>query len=105
MRSEVAVSSRCVLLIYRKGVGLLLVLLSECLIVDSRSILFSEHFAVKSPRYCSAETQREKYIRYRNRKANIVKIRHETGSLSVLPTFFHKINCHSPQLNVSYIKV
>jgi hypothetical protein len=34
---------------------------NEFLLADSRNVLLSYHFAVKSPRYCSGETQEEKY--------------------------------------------
>jgi hypothetical protein len=35
---------------------------NEVLLFDSRIVLLSYHFAVKLPRYCSSETQKEKYI-------------------------------------------
>jgi hypothetical protein len=34
---------------------------NELLIVDSRSVLLSYHFALKSPRYCSGDTQKQKH--------------------------------------------
>jgi hypothetical protein len=62
MRSEIAVTSYCVLLkkswSSRPTVS---TAYKELLHMDSRSVLLSSHFAVKSPRYCSGETQEEKY--------------------------------------------
>jgi hypothetical protein len=46
----------------------------ELSLADSRSVLLSYHFAVKSPRYCSAETQKRNTVRYGNWKVNIVKV-------------------------------
>jgi hypothetical protein len=41
-------------------------------------------------------------VRYGYWKVNIIQIWHESGSLAVLPTFFHRINCHLPLPNFIY---
>jgi hypothetical protein len=96
--SEVAVKSCCVLLKNHKAAGLLLVRLTR----DSCFWIVAVYFWViilllNYPVTVQLRPKRKNTVSYGNWKVNIVKIWRETGSLSVLATFFHRINYHSLQ--------
>jgi hypothetical protein len=98
--------SCCFLLMNHKAIGLLLIRLTmhSCLWIVT-VYFWVVILLLNYPDTVQVTPKRRNAIRYGYWKVHIVQIWHETDSLAVLPTFFHRINCHSPQPNVTYMIV